>query len=103
MELPYIPLSQAIGELRTEIIAAAAQASGEALTFELAAIELELQVVVTKSGSLEAGGGLWGVLTLKGAAGLSNAATQKVKLTLQPLLDGHQKVRVSDRLPENLR
>ncbi|GAA2639222.1 hypothetical protein GCM10010399_85780 [Dactylosporangium fulvum] len=103
MEPPYIPLTQAIGELRTELLAAVEQATDEGLRFDVETIELELQIVAGATGKAEVGGGFWGVLTAKAAVEGYKNATQKVKLVLKPQTQGNGKVQVSDDLPPNLR
>ncbi|MEU4420203.1 trypco2 family protein [Actinoplanes sp. NPDC024001] len=84
MEPEYLPLAQAIGELRNELMAAVDNATTEDLQFAVEFIELEMQVVATNTLKGEAGGTLFGVLTLKGGADHANAATHKVKLVLRP-------------------
>ncbi|MBW6432398.1 hypothetical protein KZ829_01395 [Actinoplanes hulinensis] len=88
MEPAYIPLSQAVGELRTEIIAAVKNAKGEDLRFALEQIEVEFQVVATTTGKAEARASIWQVVTLKGSIEHANAATHKVKLVLKPRQEG---------------
>jgi hypothetical protein len=86
-----VPLADAIGELRAELLAAIEKADGSRLRFDLKGIDLELNVVVTREGS---GGGkvsfkLFGLGAEANLGGkISDAVTQKVKLTLMPKLDG---------------
>ncbi|MGW3788170.1 trypco2 family protein [Micromonospora chokoriensis] len=104
MDTKYLPLSQAIGELRTELLAAIDKASGEDLKFAVNGIEVELQVVATTTLRAETGGSLWGIITAKGAAEYAGAATHKVTLSLKPRSSSpNEEVFVSDpasHLPE---
>lgn len=84
MQPEYLPLAEAIGELRNELMMAVDNAAGEDLKFAVETIEVEMQVVATNTLKGEAGGTLFGVLTLKGGADHANAATHKVKLVLKP-------------------
>ncbi|GAA1818235.1 hypothetical protein HC028_17180 [Planosporangium flavigriseum] len=101
MEPDYLPLADAIGELRNELMAAVDNATGEDLRFAVEAIEVEMQVVVTNTVKGEGGGTLFGVLTLKAGADHAKAATHKVKLMLKPmtLSDPHADVYVADPVP----
>lgn len=84
-----IPLTEAIRRLRAELLSATEGGGESRLRFDVKEIELELNAVVTRDGQ--------GKATFKllaagadGSAeeGPSGAATQKVKLTLLPKLDG---------------
>jgi hypothetical protein len=86
VEPEYLPLAEAIGELRNELMTAIGEAKGEDLQFAVDAVEIEMQVVATSTFKGEAGGTVFGVLTLKGGADHANAATHKVKLVLKPQL-----------------
>lgn len=101
MEPEYLPLAQAIGELRNELMAAVDNATTEDLQFAVEFIELEMQVVATNTLKGEAGGTLFGVLTLKGGADHADAATHKVKLVLRPekRLAPNEEVLVADPTP----
>ncbi|SCF25178.1 hypothetical protein GA0074695_4809 [Micromonospora viridifaciens] len=84
MQPEYLPLAEAISELRNELRMAVDNAAGEDLKFAVEAIEVEMQVVATNTLRGEAGGTLFGVLTLKGGADHATAATHKVRLVLKP-------------------
>ncbi|MEU4665387.1 trypco2 family protein [Micromonospora chalcea] len=84
MQPEYLPLAEAIGDLRNELITGVDNAVGEDLKFLVETIEVELQVVATNTLRGEAGGTVFGVLTLKGGADHASAATHKVKLILKP-------------------
>jgi hypothetical protein len=100
MDTAYLPLSEAIGELRTELLAAVDNAAGEQLRFAVETIEVELQVVATRTVKGEAGGNLFGVVTVKGGADHATAATHKVKLVLKPTTsDRAGDVYVADPVP----
>jgi hypothetical protein len=101
MEPGYLPLAQAIGELRNELLTAIDNAAGEDLRFAVQTIEVELQVVATDTLKGETGGSVFGVLTLKGGADHAKAATHKVKLVLKPedLAAPGNEVYVGDPVP----
>ena len=84
-----IPLRDAIRMLRVEIMAAAEDASTQSLRFELGPIEMEFQVVLKKEGGGEAklGFHIFAAEASLGAnAKAADERTQKVKLTLNPVL-----------------
>jgi hypothetical protein len=100
MDTAYIPLAQAIGELRTELAAAIENAVDERLRFRVDAIEVELQLVATTTGKGEVGAGLWQVLTAKAAIEHARAATHKVKLVLNVRTDSpNGEALIGDSLP----
>ncbi|RKN04616.1 trypco2 family protein [Streptomyces radicis] len=88
-----IELAKVIEELRNELDAAITAGAGQAVRFEVGPIELEVEVVITR----EAGAGskvrFW-VVDAEGQGKVSRAATQRVKLTLEP------RVAASGRRPE---
>ncbi|GAB2620547.1 hypothetical protein GCM10027168_60760 [Streptomyces capparidis] len=88
-----IELSKVIEELRNELETAVAAGAGRALRFELGPIEVEVEVAITK----EKGGGakvrFW-VVDAEAQGKLSDAATQRIRLTLEP------KVAATGRRPE---
>ncbi|WP_037303484.1 trypco2 family protein [Amycolatopsis orientalis] len=78
-----VELSEMIGRLRDELTVAMNSGDGAELRFELGSIELELTVAVTKEASPTAKVKFW--LVEAGVDGkFSSAATQKIKLTLDP-------------------
>jgi len=86
-----IPLADAIQELRSELFTAFQEGQDQRLKFEVSSIELELNVVVTRegSGSAKASFKLLGIGVEANAGGkLSDAVTQKIKLSLTPKIDG---------------
>jgi len=75
-----VGLTEAIGALRRELMAAMSEGKDAAMRFRLAPVELSMQVAVTK----EAGGKIgWHVLGLGGS--YSAATTQTLKLGLDPV------------------
>jgi hypothetical protein len=97
-----IPLGKVIRALRVEILAAAEEASTQAIRFELGPIEMEFQVVVTKEAGGEAklGFQIFGAGATLGASGKgTDERTQKVKVVLNPklvdLTDGQTKIDIS--------
>lgn len=101
MEADYLPLADAIGELRNELMSAIDNAAGEDLRLAVEAIEIEMQVVATSTVKGEAGGTLFGVLTFRAGADHANAATHTVRLALKPKTSSgpHEDVYVADTVP----
>ena len=84
-----IPLRDAVQALRGEIIAAAENASTQAVRFELGSIEMEFQVVARKEVGGEAKFGFHifaADATLGGSGKSADERTQKVKFVLTPVL-----------------
>jgi hypothetical protein len=90
MNTDTLPLTDAVNSLRGELEYALENAptGPRDLKFSVEALEVELQVVATTGGEINASGGLWQVLTLGGKASHSSAATHKVKLVLKPRREG---------------
>jgi hypothetical protein len=83
-----LELSEVIKELRRELQTAITDGAGEALRFELGAIDLEVTVAVEKTGGAH-GKVRFYVFELGADGSMSNTSTQRIKLTLQPrLADG---------------
>ena len=74
-----IELSEVVDQLRKELLAAQSKIQGSDLKFEVLDIEVELQVVTTKSG----GGGV--KFFVEAAGSISKAQTQKLKFKLKPV------------------
>jgi hypothetical protein len=91
-----IPLRDAIGVLRSEILAARQDASTEEVRFELGPIEMEFQVVASKEfgGDAKLGFHIFAAeATLGGSGKGTDERTQKVKFVLNPIsvdASGHQ-------------
>ena len=84
-----IPLRDAIRGLRGEIMAAAEDASTQAVRFELGPIEMEFQVVVKKEkgGEAKLDFHIFAAdATLGGSGKGADERTQKVKFVLNPVL-----------------
>ncbi|MCB1777223.1 MAG: hypothetical protein KDI50_07295 [Candidatus Competibacteraceae bacterium] len=87
-----IELSEVVDQLRKELLTAQSKIRGSDLKFEVIDIEVELQVVTTKSG----GGGV--KFVVEAAGSISKAQTQKLKFKLKPVgPDGKKEVLVSDQ------
>lgn len=81
-ELPS--LADTIAAVRRELISAQTAGQGEPIQFRTGPVEVEFEVVVTRTGSGQAGVQLW-VLTLGGKGERGHATTQRIKVTLQPV------------------
>lgn len=79
-----IELSEVLGQLRKELLTAQSKIQGSDLKFEVIDIEVELQVVTTKSG----GGGV--KFIVEAAGNMSKAQTQKLKFKLRPKVGPRQ-------------
>ncbi|TBO58118.1 hypothetical protein EYS09_19125 [Streptomyces kasugaensis] len=96
-----IELASVIRNLREELEQAVDAAEGEALRFELGAIELELSVAVERTGRAGAKVRFW-VVESDVEATANRTSTQLIKLTLQPTLNGsHNPPFVSGRAGRN--
>ncbi len=81
-ELPS--LADTIAAVRRELGSAQAAGPGQPTQFRTGPVELEFEVAVTRTGRGPAGVQV-GVLTLDGKGGLAVAATQRIKVRLDPL------------------
>jgi hypothetical protein len=89
-------LADTIAAVRRELSAAQAAGQGQPVQFRTGPVELEFEVAVTRSGGGQAGVQLW-VLTLGGKGELGQAATQRIKVTLQPVNpDTGEDARITD-------
>jgi Trypsin-co-occurring domain 2 len=75
-----VGLTEAIGALRQELLAAMGEGKDAAMRFRLAPVELSMQVAVTKEANGKVG---WHVLGL--GASYSSGTTQTLKLLLEPV------------------
>lgn len=89
-----IELATVIQDLREELERAVIAAEGEALRFELGAIELEMSVALERSGHTGAKVRFWVVETGAEVTAGTNS-TQRIKLALQPTLAGSDKAFIS--------
>jgi len=93
VESGSVGLADAVRELRSELMAAMAEAEGQRLSFELEAVEMEFLVEVSKDESGEAGIKFW-VVNVGARGGVTSGTTHRVTLTLSP------KDRSTGRKPE---
>jgi len=80
-----VPLSEAIQSLRDELTRAGLDGQQKFLKFRANSVELTLQAVVTVSGKA-AGGVKWWLVDAQGELSRQSAATQTVKITLDPVV-----------------
>ncbi len=80
-----IELADLIQDLRTELSRATAQAQHEELRFELGPVEIEASVVVNRTAEADAKVRFW-VVESGAKAGVGDARTHRITLTLQPRL-----------------
>ncbi|MEE1804153.1 MULTISPECIES: trypco2 family protein [unclassified Streptomyces] len=80
-----IELSELIRELRQELNAAMADGQDEAVRFELGPVEVEATVAVDRAGSANGKVRFW-VVEAGADASYTHAQTQRITLTLQPVL-----------------
>ena len=82
-----IELADVISELRVELDRARLSADGSALRFGLGSVELEVTVALDRES--KTGGKVRFWVAEVGAEGkMMSTSTQRIKLTLQPTLDG---------------
>ncbi|MFI1919375.1 trypco2 family protein [Nocardia sp. NPDC020380] len=79
-----VPLSDAIDALRSELVRSWEGAQSETLRFKPTTVELTLQVAVTSTGKAQ-GGIKWWLVEAGAEASRQSAATQTVKMTLEPV------------------
>jgi hypothetical protein len=95
-------LADTIEAMRRELARGVANAPHDGVVFDLGEAKLEFEVVITKDASAD-GGIRFGVVSFGGKAGLTDQATHRVSLTLQPLVRGSdgslRRGLVSDHLP----
>ncbi len=77
---PAIDLAESVEALRAELLKAVEKGNGQRMHFQLAPIELTLQLVVTKDVEGKIG---WKVLEASGS--YESAKTQLLKVTLTPV------------------
>ena len=78
-------LADTITAVRRELSSAQPAGQGQSIQFRTGPVELDFEVAVTRSGGGEAGIQLW-VLTLGGKLERGHATTQRIKVTLQPVV-----------------
>jgi hypothetical protein len=80
-------LAETIASLRAELSTAMAEGQDSQLHFALGPVEVEFQVAVTRDAGVD-GGVRFGVVSFGGKGNLSNAATHRISMTLQPVVNG---------------
>ncbi|NOV29040.1 trypco2 family protein [Methylomonas sp. ZR1] len=82
-------LAEVIQELRQSLVTASAHGEAETIRFNVNSVEVELQMVVEKTGSLTGKGkfNFWvlGDVGAEASATYKNSATHKIKFNLQPV------------------
>jgi hypothetical protein len=95
-----IRLSDAIAELRAELLRAMEAAEREALQFKLGPVEVELHVQRLTTAKAEAGM-KWVVISASGEASGQRADTHKIKVTLAPVhADGREAIMINEESEE---
>lgn len=96
-----IPLAEVIDQIRDELADATARAASQGVQFPVGAVQIELQIGVTKSADGKGGVKLW-VLDLAGGASVSHQLVQKVTVNLDPPVDRTgRRIRVSQTFDEH--
>jgi hypothetical protein len=95
-----IPLAEMIQNLRQELICAQVQAEDQRIRFELEKVELELKVVVARTGKGQGGIKFW-VVSAGGEYEKKSETSHTIKLTLNTI-DSYTntKVVISDKTSE---
>jgi hypothetical protein len=78
---PDIPLAEMIRTLRQELVSAQAHAENETIRFGLEKVELELKVVVSRTGKVRGGVEFW-VISAGGDYEKKGESSHTIKLTL---------------------
>ena len=93
-----ITLSEAIQNLRSELLIAMQADATDELRFRLGPIEMELAVEVTREATAK-GGLKWWLVEAGGEGKRGSSATHKIKLTLETVGADGQRIKVSDEGP----
>jgi hypothetical protein len=83
-QVQKIELAEMIADLRVELLKARGQGAESELRFEIADLELEVQIAVTK-GAKGGGGVKFWVYNADAEVNASEAKTHKLKIRLKPL------------------
>lgn len=78
-----LKLAELVAALRAELEEAQAEGAGQGINFEVGPVELEVTVSVSKKGTGTGRVQFW-VVTAEAGGELATAATQRIKLTLEP-------------------
>ncbi|GIJ43627.1 hypothetical protein Val02_05130 [Virgisporangium aliadipatigenens] len=94
---PWVGLTEAVRQLRTEITAAMAAAEDEPLRFALGAVEVELALTMRRTVHGQ-GGVTFAVASVGAAADRARESTHRLTLTLTPTVgDTHETAYVAGR------
>jgi len=94
-----IELAEMLTELRAQLLEARAKGAEQALRFEIADVEIEVQIATTKSAEGQGGVKFW-VYNAEAGVAASEGTTQRLKLKLRPTVmgaDGKTPVYVDDK------
>jgi hypothetical protein len=84
-----VDLAEAVASVRRELLRAQNEAVGSDVRFAVGPVELEFAVTVSREAKGEASIKVLSLLSLGAGAGVSSGATNRVKVTLNPLsVDG---------------
>lgn len=95
-ESERIPLAEWIKALRAELEGAQLEGAGRQLQFTVGSLDLEFEMAVSREAGGEGGIRFW-VLSLGASGKRGSETTQRVKLTLDPKIDGRPLI-VEDEL-----
>jgi hypothetical protein len=100
-KLRKIELAEMLTELRAQLLKARGEGAGEALKFEIADVEIEVQIATTKEAEGKGGVKFW-VYNAEAGVAASEGTTQRLKLKMQPIGADGKPLAVSDkdRLPQ---
>src|SRR5690349_11359560 len=93
-----IPLAEMIETLRAELQKSQERGAGQAIAFQIDKVELQLKVAVSRKVKGEGGIAFWVVKTGVSAEG-THEATHEFKLTLTPVSESGERVKVDQTAP----
>ena len=79
-----VGLAEAVEQVRSELEDAIKRGQGSSVAFEAGPVEMEFEVAFTASGGGDAGFRVW-VVNVTARGDVSMAATNRLKITLQPV------------------
>jgi hypothetical protein len=94
-----ITLSEAIRELRLQLIQAASEAEGTPIRFAPKSIDVELGITFDVEAEASGGFKVFSLIDLSGKAKTGTESTHRVKLTLEPIGRDGKPVLVRDTMP----
>lgn len=92
-------LAEVVRALRLELQTAMYEGEDQVVQFDASTVELELSIGIKKATDGKAGIKFW-VLDISGGKSYSAEAVQKIKLSLQPIIAGSNRLRISDGTDE---